>query len=59
MQMVLAMIRLFPLAIGALVFVYWIYALMTYDPNTRPCDGNCESCMFPSVGCEWKRKGSE
>lgn len=57
--MVLAMIRLFPLAIGALVFVYWIYALMTYDPNTRPCDGNCESCMFPSVGCEWKGKGSE
>lgn len=57
--MLLAIIRLLPLALGITCCVLWIHALVNYDPDVKPCDGDCEKCMFPSAYCEWKEKGSE
>lgn len=44
------------LGAGLAVFAYWIHALIHYDPEERPCDGDCESCPFPSDGCRWKKE---
>lgn len=52
--MALAFFNLIPIIAGAIVCAYWIYALVTYDPNECPCDGDCENCMFTSDGCRWK-----
>ena len=57
--MLLAIIRLLPLALRITCCVLWIHALVNYDPDVKPCDGDCEKCMFPSAYCEWKEKGSE
>lgn len=54
--MAAALFRLIPLAAGVAIFIYWIYCLVRYNPDMKPCDGDCESCPFPSTGCNWKDK---
>lgn len=55
--MTATVIKLIPLVTVVIIYAYWIYALVTFNHNERPCDGECECCPFPSEGCEWKRKG--
>lgn len=61
--MIKALFRLIPpvagiavCIMGIVLDIIWIYALVHYDPTKKPCDGDCESCPFPSEGCSWKDK---
>lgn len=54
--MTAAIIKLTLLVVGVIICVYWIYSLVTFNYDESPCDGDCESCPFPSDGCEWKKK---
>lgn len=51
-----AIFRLIPLAAGITAYACWVFALIHHDPEEKHCDGDCESCPFPTERCREKDK---